>query len=167
MTTYDRTPPGTVVRLVIPEATIVSHGDLQMRVTLPGCRGDIVTLPLVDEHFHPLVEIQPYVPALEPGQTWRGADGTLLHSIHYRREPDDHGETLLIAPVSGFMYGPALAVDYFGPLTLLAERPAYDETWLPPAPVAPEPAVPSPVSPATPAVSDTVVLPRIPAEESR
>ncbi|GAB3856707.1 hypothetical protein GCM10029963_53530 [Micromonospora andamanensis] len=170
MTAYDRTPPGTTVRLVIPEATIVSHGHLQMRVTLPDHPGDVVALPLVDEHFRPLVEIHPYVPALEPGQTWRGADGTLLHSIHYRREPDDAGGTFLIAPITGLIYGPELAVDEFGPLTLLAERPAYDETWLPPAPVALEPAAPAPpppVSPAAPAISDTVVLPRIPAEEAR
>ncbi|MEV6693389.1 hypothetical protein AB0M35_18155 [Micromonospora sp. NPDC051196] len=159
MSTYDRTPPGTTVRLVIPEAMIVAHGDLQMRVTLPDHPGDIVTLPLVDERFRPVVEIHPHLPTLHPGQTWRGAGGTLLHAVQERRDAADAGETLLVSVVDGMHYTRDLAIDTFGPLTLLGELAPHDETWLPPAPVAP-------VSPAAPAIGDTAILPRVPAEEA-
>ncbi|WP_431728242.1 hypothetical protein [Verrucosispora sp. TAA-831] len=169
--TYDRTPPGTTVRLVIPEATIVAHGDLQMRITLPGHPGDIVTLPLRDGRFQDLVEIHPHLPELHPGQTWRGTDGTLLHAVQDRQDAGDVGETLLVSAVNGLHYTRELAIGTFGPLTLLGELAPYDECWLAPAPVAPEPPAPVPLSPVSPAVpastETTAILPRIPAEEAR
>lgn len=170
MSTYDRTPPGTTVRLVIPEATIVAHGDLQMRITLPDHPGDIVTLPMRDTRFQDLVEIHPHLPTLHPGQTWRGADGTLLHAVQERRNATDVGETLLVSVVDGLHYTRDLAIEHFGSLTLLGELAPHDETWLPPAPVAPEPPAPVPLapeSPAAPASAEiTAILPRVPAEEA-
>ncbi|OKI52874.1 hypothetical protein [Micromonospora sp. CB01531] len=175
------------MRLVIPAATIVAHGELQLQVTLPDHPGDVVHLPLVDEHFQPLVEIHPHIPEVHPGQVWRGADGALLFAIRYQRDDSDPGDTLLIAVNGGLLYGPALAVEEFGPLTLLDERPAFDEAWFGLAGDDPmtydrghdaptgEP-VPAgvdgfavgarrPTSQAGPAADDTAVLPRVPIQE--
>lgn len=126
MSAYSRTPPGTVVRLVIPTATVVAHGDLQMQVTLPDHPGQVVHLPLVDEHFEALVEVHPHAPRVHTGQTWRGVDGDLLVVVRYRADPSDVGQDLMVSVEGGGYYTPEQAAAEYGPLTLvdLMERPA-------------------------------------------
>lgn len=117
------TRPGTVVCLVIRAATVVAHGDLQLRVTLPGHPSQVVHLPLVDEHFRPLVEVHPHAPEVRAGQSWRGEGGELLFAVRWRREAADAGEDFLIAADGGGSYTPQEAVAAFGELTLAADAP--------------------------------------------
>ncbi|MFI6161706.1 hypothetical protein ACIA59_17385 [Micromonospora haikouensis] len=132
--TDGRTPPGTLVRLVIPTATVVAHGNLKLQVTLPGHR-DVIHLPLVDEHYQSLVEVCPHVPAVEAGQTWRSvAHGLLLFAFVAREQPDDVGTVMLICADGGTYYTPTGAVDEFGPLELVGEAAPVDN--LTPAAVA-------------------------------
>ncbi|MEU7620511.1 hypothetical protein AB0B27_31090 [Micromonospora rifamycinica] len=166
MTGYSRTPAGTVVRLVIPAATIVAHGQLQLQVTLPDHPGDVVHLPLVDGHFQPLVEVHPHAPRVEPGQTWRSVHhGVTFFAVCWRPEPDDVGEVMLIAVDGGAYYTPERAVEAWGELDLVGEVPAFDNF---PADVA-GPAVPEPLAVAAAAVSAaaTAILPSIPREDQR
>lgn len=142
MTAYDRTPPpGTVVRLVIPAATIVAHGELRMQVTLPGHPGDVVHLPRVDEHFEPLVRIHPHAPQVRAGQVWRSADGYLFFGVRWRPDDTDGGDYLVAADGGGY-YTAEQAVDEFGVLTLLGERAPVTytpEPVEPPVPAGPDP----------------------------
>lgn len=155
MSPYTRTPAGTLVRLVIPAATVVAHGDLQLQVTLPDHPGQIVHLPLVDEHFGPLIEVHPHAPRVYAGQTWRGMHGDLLFAVRWRREADDAGEDLLIAADGGTYYSAEEAVAAFGRLSLVSEAALFDDN-----------ASPAMASEAVPTGVDvTAVLPRVPIQE--
>lgn len=148
---HHRTPDGTTVRLVIPAATIVVHGELQIQVTLPGHPDQPVHLPLVDEHFRPVVLVEAYVPDVQAGQIYRGARGELLYAV---RIDDTIGvDNRLVSANGGYLYAADEAVDAFGPLTLVDELPIADYTAppapeLPAAPPVPElPQVPAPPPP--------------------
>lgn len=138
-----QTPLGTVVRLVIPEATVVAWGSLQLQVTLPGHPQEIVHLPLVDEHFGSVVTIEAYVPNVQAGQLYRAAAGQLLYGVAAYTADGVPDGARLVAADGGWSYDPQQAVDVLGPLTLIGEVPvtAYAETEPMPAP---------PVSPAPP-----------------
>ncbi|MCX4468949.1 hypothetical protein OOK41_01245 [Micromonospora sp. NBC_01655] len=128
---HGRTPAGTLVRLVIPCAEIVAHGNLQLQVRLPGHR-DVIHLPLVDEHYQPLVEVHPHVPKVHAGQTWRTAqDGFLFFAVSWREQSDDVGVEMLIAADGGRYYTPAEAVDEYGQLVLVAEAAPFDNDTRP------------------------------------
>lgn len=141
-----QTPAGTVVRLVIPEATVVAWGSLQLQVTLPGHPQEIIHLPLVDEHFVSVVTVETYVPNVLPGQLYRAAGGQLLYGVGTYTADDIPDGTRLVAADGGWSYDPQQAVDVLGPLTLIDEVPvvAYAEAEPIPAP---------PVSPAPPPYS--------------
>ncbi|TDB87495.1 hypothetical protein E1091_15745 [Micromonospora fluostatini] len=165
-----RTPPGTQVRLEIPRATIVAHGDLQMRVTFPGRPNDVIVLPLVDGRYEPTVYVHPCAPQVHAGQTWRAVEhGLLFFAVRWRADESDVGTDWLIAAQGGAWYSPEQAVEDFGQLALVAEYPPYDFT--PPA-VDPPAADPSPTGTARdvagPAdLTTTAVIPRMPAAEAR
>ncbi|MBM0205064.1 hypothetical protein JNW90_19900 [Micromonospora sp. STR1s_5] len=156
MSGYGRTPAGTTVRLVIPAATIVAHGDLQLQVTLPDHPGQTVHIPLVDEHFEPLVEIHPHAPRVYAGQTWRGADGELFFAVRWRRDDGDAGEDYLIAADGGSYYTPEQAAADFGPLVLVGETALVDDNDFLPTGDAVDPQS---------ALDVTAVLPRVPLQE--
>ncbi|MGC5664955.1 hypothetical protein ACN261_31980 [Micromonospora sp. WMMD723] len=120
------TPPGTVLRLVIPEAVVVAHGDLRLQFTMPGHPGEVIHLPLVDGHYRPLVEVHPYVPQVHAGQVWRTAGGVLLFGVLWREQPDDVGVEMLIAADGGAYHTPAAAVETYGPLELVVEHAPVD-----------------------------------------
>lgn len=137
-----QTPIGTVVRLVIPAATVVAWGNLQLQVSLPGHEQQVVHLPLVDGHFRPLVQVEAYVPDVAAGQLYRTREGQLLFGVAAYTADGVPDGTRLISADGGYSYDPQQAVDDLGPLTLVGEVPvvAYAETEPTPAPsVSPTP----------------------------
>ncbi|SCL64469.1 hypothetical protein [Micromonospora yangpuensis] len=139
--TSPHVPAGTRVRLVIPDATVVAHGNLQLQVRLPD-HSEIIHLPIVDNHFQSIVEVLAHAPRVAPGQTWRSEAGHLFYAVRWRQSEGDAGEPVLIAADSAGAYTPAQAVADFGQLTLLDTRAVWD-----------------PVEPVDP--DSTTILPRV------
>jgi hypothetical protein len=114
---------GDLVEIVV-RAEVVSHGDGEITLAIPGVDHDTFTLPIVDDNGGQLdaVKVAPDVAAVYAGDVWRvRRTGTLLLATMHERI----GETVLTDP-GHQSYRVTEALDRFGVLDLVVAEEDQD-----------------------------------------